>query len=190
MELSVLDSLNARMARPQGSSVHDGVPVPFQLPPGVSNEAQYVFTIQSIVMAQKLKGTLSFIAKNDEGATHEKLDFRLHFSCSSYLITTPCYSDAFAKLLESGDLSMSSIKVDGIRMSFQNLLAKICFHHHFSVVERVDSCASMYSRSIQGHHVCLLVKKGENSVSVDGKCSDSTLLSNLLEEMKATLAKC
>lgn len=28
-----------------------------------------------------------------------------------------------------------------------------------AVVERVDSCASMYSRSIQGHHVCLLVKK-------------------------------
>ncbi|XP_038187100.1 AP-3 complex subunit delta-1 isoform X1 [Arvicola amphibius] len=190
MELNVLDSLNTKMARPEGSSVHDGVPVPFQLPPGVSNEAQFVFTIQSIVMAQKLKGTLSFIAKDDEGATHEKLDFRLHFSCSSYLITTPCYSDAFAKLLESGDLSMNSIKVDGISMSFQNLLAKICFHHHFSVVERVDSCASMYSRSIQGHHVCLLVKKGESSVSVDGKCSDATLLSSLLEEMKTTLAQC
>ncbi|XP_039103917.1 AP-3 complex subunit delta-1 isoform X1 [Hyaena hyaena] len=190
MELNVLDSLNTKLARPEGSSVHDGVPVPFQLPPGISNEAQFVFTIQSIVMAQKLKGTLSFIAKNDEGSTHEKLDFKLHFSCTSYLVTTPCYSDAFAKLLESGDLSMSSIKVDGISMSFQNLLAKICFHHHFSVVERVDSCASMYSRSIQGHHVCLLVKKGEKSVSVDGKCSDSTLLSNLLEEMKVTLAEC
>uniref|UniRef100_A0A8C9PIP8 AP-3 complex subunit delta-1 n=1 Tax=Spermophilus dauricus TaxID=99837 RepID=A0A8C9PIP8_SPEDA len=190
MELSVLDSLNTKMARPEGSSVHDGVPVPFQLPPGVSNEAQFVFTIQSIVMAQKLKGTLSFIAKDANGATHEKLDFRLHFSCSAYLVTTPCYSDAFAKLLESGDLSMSSIKVDGISMSFQNLLAKICFHHHFSVVERVDSCASMYSRSIQGHHICLLVKKGEHSVSVDGKCSDPTLLSNLLEEMQATLAQC
>ncbi|KAF6092233.1 adaptor related protein complex 3 subunit delta 1 [Phyllostomus discolor] len=190
MELNVLDSLNTKLARPEGSSVHDGVPVPFQLPPGISNEAQFVFTIQSIVMAQKLKGTLSFIAKNDEGSTHEKLDFKLHFSCTSYLITTPCYSDAFAKLLESGDLSMSSIKVDGINMSFQNLLAKICFYHHFSVVERVDSCASLYSRSIQGHHVCLLVKKGEKSVSVDGKCGDATLLSNLLEEVKATLAKC
>ncbi|TKC43680.1 hypothetical protein EI555_003762 [Monodon monoceros] len=190
MELNVLDSLNARLARPEGSSVHDGVPVPFQLPPGISNEAQFVFTIQSIVTAQKLKGTLSFIAKNDEGSTHEKLDFKLHFTCTSYLVTTPCYSDAFAKLLESGDLSMSSVKVDGISMSFQNLLAKICFHHHFSVVERVDSCASMYSRSIQGHHVCLLVKKGEKSVSVDGKCSDSTLLSNVLEEMKETLGKC
>ncbi|CAM4699794.1 unnamed protein product [Caretta caretta] len=190
MELNVLDSLNAKMLRPEGSSVHDGIPVPFQLPPGISNEAQFVFTLQSIVMAQKLKGTLSFIVKNDEGSTHEKLDFKLHFSCASYLITTPCYSDAFAKLLESGDLHMSSIKVDGIGISFQHLLAKICFYHHFSVVERVDSCASMYSRSIQGHHVCLLVKKGENSVSVDGKCNDSTLLSNLLDEMKETLSKC
>ena len=44
----------------------------------------------------------------------------------------PSHSDAFAKLLESGDLSMSSIKVDGISMSFHNLLAKICFHHRFS----------------------------------------------------------
>ncbi|XP_044527984.1 AP-3 complex subunit delta-1 isoform X2 [Gracilinanus agilis] len=190
MELNVLDSLNTKMARPEDASVHDGVPVPFQLPPGISNEAQFVFTVQSIIMAQKLKGTLSFIVKNDEGSTHEKLDFKLHFSCTSYLITTPCYSDAFAKLLESGELSMNSIKVDGISISFQHLLAKICFHHHFSVVERVDSCASMYSRSIQGHHVCLLVKKGENSVSVDGKCSDSTLLSNLLDEMRETLAKC
>nr|KAF6346146.1 adaptor related protein complex 3 subunit delta 1 [Pipistrellus kuhlii] len=95
MELNVLDSLNTKLARPEGSSVHDGVPVPFQLPPGISNEAQFVFTIQSIIMAQKLKGTLSFIAKNDEGSTHEKLDFKLHFSCTSYLITTPCYRSAF-----------------------------------------------------------------------------------------------
>uniref|UniRef100_G1QNK3 AP-3 complex subunit delta-1 n=1 Tax=Nomascus leucogenys TaxID=61853 RepID=G1QNK3_NOMLE len=171
MELSVLDSLNARMARPQGSSVHDGVPVPFQLPPGVSNEAQYVFTIQSIVTAQKLKGTLSFIAKNDEGATHEKLDFRLHFSCSSYLITTPCYSDAFAKLLESGDLS------DPPTLASQNAGITDLSHRAWPL------------------HILLKISiffltQGENSVSVDGKCSDSTLLSSLLEEMKATLAKC
>lgn len=43
-----------------------------------------------------------------------------------------CHSDAFAKLLESGDLSVASIRVDGISMSFQTLLAKICFYHHFS----------------------------------------------------------
>lgn len=51
---------------------------------------------------------------------------------ASIPVLCPPHSDAFAKLLESGDLSMSSIRVDGISMSFQNLLAKICFHHHFS----------------------------------------------------------
>lgn len=190
LELGVLDSLNARLARPPGASAHDGVPVPFQLPPGVSNEAQFVFSIQSVLTAQKLKGTLSFIAKNDEGSTHEKLDFKLAFTCSSYLVTTPCYSDAFAKLLESGDLTGSCVKVDGITMTFRNVLAKICFHHRFSVVERVGSCASMYSRSIQGHHVCLLVKQAEQSVSVDVKCADATLLGSLLDELRATLSAC
>lgn len=36
----------------------------------------------------------------------------------------------------------------------------------------------------------LFPSQGEKSVSVDGKCSDPTLLSNLLEEMKETLATC
>uniref|UniRef100_A0A6I8Q5Y7 Adaptor-related protein complex 3 subunit delta 1 n=1 Tax=Xenopus tropicalis TaxID=8364 RepID=A0A6I8Q5Y7_XENTR len=187
MELNVLDSLNTKMLRPDGASVHDAIPVPFQLPPGVSNEAQFAFNVQSIVLPQKLKGTLSYIVKDDEGSAHEKIDFKLHFNCSSYLILTPCYSDAFAKLLESGDLKMSSLKVD-CTLLFHHLLAKICFFHHFTVVERVDSCASMYSRSIQGHHVCLLVKKGGSSVSIDGKCSDASLLSSLLSEIKETLS--
>ncbi|XP_067872412.1 AP-3 complex subunit delta-1 isoform X2 [Heterodontus francisci] len=189
MEFNVLDSLNTKLVRSEGSSTHDGISVPFQLPPEVSNEARFVFTVESIVMPQKLKGTLAFIVKTDDGSSHEKLDFKLHFTCTSYMITTPCYSDAFAKLLESGELKMSSIKVDGISISFQLLLAKICFHHHFSVVERINSCASMYSRSIQGHHMCLLVKMGDSSVSVDGKCSDSTLLGNLLDELKQTLTE-
>ncbi|TKS74559.1 AP-3 complex subunit delta-1 [Collichthys lucidus] len=158
MDFNVLDSLNSKLQRPEGSGPHDGLTVPFQLPPGVSNEARFVFTVQSIVMPQKLKGTLTFIVKNEESSTHEKLDFKLHFTCTSYLITTPCYSDAFAKLLESGDLKGSSVRLEGVIMPFHHLLARICFHHHFSVVERIDSCASMYSRSIQGHHVCLLVK--------------------------------
>ncbi|XP_077128054.1 AP-3 complex subunit delta-1 isoform X1 [Ranitomeya variabilis] len=189
MELNVLDSLNTKMQRPEGSSVHDGIPIPFQLPPGISNEAQFVFTIQSIVMPQKLKGTLAFIVKDDEGSSHEKLDFKINFSCSSYLIMTPCYSDAFAKLLESGDLKMSSLKVENTSLSFHHLLAKICFYHHFTVVERVDSCASMYSRSIQGHHTCLLVKMGDKSICIDGKCNEAALLSSLLNEIKATLSE-
>uniref|UniRef100_H2MR16 Adaptor related protein complex 3 subunit delta 1 n=1 Tax=Oryzias latipes TaxID=8090 RepID=H2MR16_ORYLA len=190
MEFNVLDSLNSKLQRPEGSGPHDGLTVPFQLPPGVSNEARFVFTVQSIVMPQKLKGTLTFIVKNEDSSTHEKLDFKLHFTCTSYLITTPCYSDAFAKLLESGDLKSSSIRLEGINMPFHHLLARICFHHHFSVVERIDSCASMYSRSIQGHHVCLLVKTSGQTVSIDAKCDEPTLLGNVLDEIKQTFSLC
>uniref|UniRef100_A0A671VKE6 AP-3 complex subunit delta-1 n=1 Tax=Sparus aurata TaxID=8175 RepID=A0A671VKE6_SPAAU len=185
MEFNVLDSLNSKLQRPEGSGPHDGLTVPFQLPPGVSNEARFVFTVQSIIMPQKLKGTLTFIVK--DSSTHEKLDFKLHFTCTSYLITTPCYSDAFAKLLESGDLKCSSVRLEGVNMPFHHLLARICFHHHFSVVERIDSCASMYSRSIQGHHVCLLVKV---TVSIDAKCDEPTLLGNVLDEIKQTFSQC
>ncbi|XP_063056687.1 AP-3 complex subunit delta-1 isoform X7 [Engraulis encrasicolus] len=190
MEFNVLDSLNSKLQRPEGSTPHDGLTVPFQLPPGVSNEARFVFSVQSIVMPQKLKGTLSFIVKSDDSSTHEKLDFKLHFTCTSYLITTPCYSDAYAKLLESGELKSSSLKLEGVSMPFHHLLARICFHHHFSVVERIDSCASMYSRSIQGHHVCLLVKTAAETVSIDAKCDEVGLLENVLEEIKQTFSQC
>ncbi|XP_072295283.1 AP-3 complex subunit delta-1 isoform X2 [Eucyclogobius newberryi] len=190
MEFNVLDSLNSKLQRPEGSGPHDGLVVPFQLPPGVSNEARFVFTVQSIVMPQKLKGTLTFIVKDEESSTHEKLDFKLHFTCTSYLITTPCYSDAYAKLLESGDLKSSSVKLEAVNMPFHHLLARICFHHHFSVVERIDSCASMYSRSIQGHHVCLLVKCSGQIVSIDAKCDEPALLGNVLDEIKQTFSQC
>ncbi|XP_071389628.1 AP-3 complex subunit delta-1 isoform X6 [Centroberyx affinis] len=190
MEFNVLDSLNSKLQRPEGAGPHDGLTVPFQLPPGVSNEARFVFTVQSIVMPQKLKGTLTFIVKNEDSSTHEKLDFKLHFTCTSYLITTPCYSDAFAKLLESGDLKCSSVRLEGVNMPFHHLLARICFHHHFSVVERIDSCASMYSRSIQGHHVCLLVKTADQTVSIDAKCDEPSLLGNVLDEIKQTFSQC
>ncbi|XP_031641947.1 AP-3 complex subunit delta-1 isoform X11 [Oncorhynchus kisutch] len=190
MEFNVLDSLNSKLQRPDGAGPHDGLIVPFQLPPGISNEARFIFSVQNIVMPQKLKGTLTFIVKTDDSSTHEKLDFKLHFTCTSYLITTPCYSDAYSKLLESGDLKGCSLKLEGVNQPFHHLLARICFHHHFSVVERIDSCASMYSRSIQGHHMCLLVKTADQTVSIDAKCDEPGLLGNVLDEIKLTFSQC
>uniref|UniRef100_A0A8C8JE75 AP-3 complex subunit delta-1 n=1 Tax=Oncorhynchus tshawytscha TaxID=74940 RepID=A0A8C8JE75_ONCTS len=190
MEFNVLDSLNSKLQRPDGAGPHDGLIVPFQLPPGISNEARFIFSVQNIMMPQKLKGTLTFIVKTDDSSTHEKLDFKLHFTCTSYLITTPCYSDAYSKLLESGDLKGCSLKLEGVNQPFHHLLARICFHHHFSVVERIDSCASMYSRSIQGHHMCLLVKTADQTVSIDAKCDEPGLLGNVLDEIKLTFSQC
>lgn len=82
----------------------------------------------------------------------------------------------------------------------------------------------MYSRSIQGHHVCLLVKtvseaidppsppllsssviklktrqsnaalishlQSGQTVSIDAKCDEPTLLGNVLDEIKQTFSQC
>uniref|UniRef100_A0A4W5MUG7 AP-3 complex subunit delta n=1 Tax=Hucho hucho TaxID=62062 RepID=A0A4W5MUG7_9TELE len=80
MEFNVMDSLNSKLQRPEGAGPHDSLTVPFQLPPGISNEARFIFSMQSIVMPQKLKGTLTFIVK-------------VSWSCSPqrWLITTMCH---------------------------------------------------------------------------------------------------
>lgn len=38
-----------------------------------------------------LPGLVFVPPQNEDSSTHEKLDFKLHFTCTSYLITTPCY---------------------------------------------------------------------------------------------------
>lgn len=126
-----------------------------------------------------------FLSQSEDSSTHEKLDFKLHFTCTSYLITTPCYrsgvsryfwvklslaffsvrlarfnwtdlictnSDAYAKLLESGDLKSSSLKLEGVNMPFHHLLARICFHHHFSGSCRGNNCCLSYLISV--HYIC------------------------------------
>ena len=45
------------------TSVHDAVSVPFTLPAEAQNEGQFAFSVKSISMSQKLKGTLSYIVK-------------------------------------------------------------------------------------------------------------------------------
>lgn len=59
-------------------------------------------------------------------------------------------SDAYAKLLESGDLKSSCLKLEGVNMPFHHLLARICFHHHFS-----GRCwGKLVISLIAVHHIC------------------------------------
>ena len=44
-------------------SSHDPVQVPFLLPPQVTNEGQFAFTVDSISMPTRMKGTLTYMVK-------------------------------------------------------------------------------------------------------------------------------
>ncbi|KAH8035059.1 hypothetical protein HPB51_004300 [Rhipicephalus microplus] len=75
--------------------------------------------------------------------------------------STPTWEsrDTFAELLSGGELSAKgSITLEAIEYEFPHVLSKVCFHCHFTVVEQVGLSASLYSRSIQDDHICLLIK--------------------------------
>ena len=46
-----------------GVPAHEAVKVPFVLLPNAQNEGQFAFTVDSINMPQKLKGTLTYVTK-------------------------------------------------------------------------------------------------------------------------------
>ncbi|XP_062616914.1 AP-3 complex subunit delta-1-like isoform X2 [Saccostrea cucullata] len=188
LEFNVMETMNLKLIRSMGSTHHDPIKVPFILLPNSQNEGQFAFTVHEIKVAQKLKGTLTYILKMNEGSTHEKVDFKLGFPCSFFLVATPCKGSGFTTLLESGDLTeKSSIQFTPQDSEFQIILAKVCFYHHFRVVEQVEKNASVYSKSIQGHPVCLLIKKINGDIKIDGKSTEGNLLSNVLQEIKTTL---
>ncbi|XP_030851518.1 AP-3 complex subunit delta-1 isoform X2 [Strongylocentrotus purpuratus] len=188
LEFQVLDSLNTKLIRDAGSQ-HDGVKVPFQLPPEASNEGQFAFTIHAITMPQKLKGTLTYMVKDDKGSTSEKIDFKVNLPVSSYMLATPCSREHYSELLANGELSAkNSFTTPPGGVDFAITLARVCFHSHMAVVERVERTASLFSCSMKGHQVCVLLKTMDGGgVSVDGKSNDSSLLSNYLDEIKATV---
>uniref|UniRef100_T1J3E7 AP-3 complex subunit delta n=1 Tax=Strigamia maritima TaxID=126957 RepID=T1J3E7_STRMM len=186
IEFNVLDTLNMKFIR--GSNPVDcGIKIPFQLAPGASNEAQFAFSVDEITTPQKLRGTLTYMVMTSEGSTHEKLDFTLPFPSTTFLLGSFYKRDTFAELLSSGDLShKSSVSVDGVELEFSHVLARICFRAHFCLVEQVELTASLYSRSIQDHHICLLVKLlPNNQIRFDGKSTHAQLLSNVLDEIKS-----
>ena len=69
------------------------------------------------------------------------------------------YSNEYADLLGKGDLTVkNTVNITGVELEFSHALARTCFFAHMSLVERIEQTASLYSCSIQGHHVCVLVK--------------------------------
>eukprot|EP00118_Oscarella_pearsei_P003393 m.14139 g.14139 ORF g.14139 m.14139 type:complete len:1230 (+) comp25546_c0_seq1:46-3735(+) len=190
MDFNVLDSLNTKMVRPIGSPAHDGIRVPFQLPPDIANEAQFAFTVDSIQMPQKLRGTLTYMIKRSDGATSEKIDFKLSFPCSGFIFPSTCDRKEFSDLLSGGKLcEAQTMKINLTKCAgFERALRRVCPLFRLSVIEHVENSASLYGRTIQKHHVCVLVKSlDENVLSVSGKCSDTMFISHLLNEFKTEL---
>ncbi|XP_035211943.1 AP-3 complex subunit delta-1-like isoform X2 [Stegodyphus dumicola] len=187
LEFNFIETVDVKMIKQTVDDLNDGfVKVPFQLPPSTVNEIQVMLSVENITLVQTLRGTLTYIILGDATSTHEKLDFKLNLPVSSFMVGSMHKRDTFTDLLSSSDLSATdSITIDVADLDFLHILAKICFHCHFSVVEQLGTSASLYSRSIQDDHVCLLVKHmNPNHIGIEAKGSNPSLITGLLEEIK------
>ncbi|XP_069693426.1 AP-3 complex subunit delta-1-like [Periplaneta americana] len=167
-----------------------GIKLQFQLPAKGSSEAQFAFHVTDVTFPHKVRGTVTYMVQTADGSsTHEKLDFWLNLLCSTFMIGRLSHRDTVTDLLSSGQLTKRrSMVLSEVADDFSQILAKVCFRCHFMLVEQIDKTASLYSRSIQDHHVCLLIKSGNNGsdtkISFEGKSNCEGLLTNILVEIE------
>ncbi|XP_047122468.1 AP-3 complex subunit delta-1 isoform X2 [Hydra vulgaris] len=191
MEFNVIDSLNMKLVRQMGASSRDPVEVPFILLPNMTNEGQFAFIVDSIVMAQWLRGTLTYITNDGESSTSEKLDFKINFPVSIHIQQQHISSIEFANLLASGELNQKqSIKTQtSAETSIDVVVQQLCLSMHLLVVEMVENGASLYGLTTQSHPLCFLVKKSNETILVDGKSTDSQLLASVIKQLKDVIER-
>ncbi|KAK7071500.1 AP-3 complex subunit delta-1, partial [Halocaridina rubra] len=183
-ELVLPDSSALKMIRTDPDS--DTVNLPWSLPAGQSKDSQFSFTTDDDTIPHKLRGTLHY---TQDGSSRSELLLRLEFPVLCFLSGKTASRSTFTDLLGSGQLgARSSFTIPECQLSFPEILEVMKRGGSLAIVECVDQTASLYGRSLRGHHVCLLVKfQGASRLTVDGKSNEGTLLSNCLDHFKTTL---
>lgn len=115
--------------------------------------------MSDVTFPQKLRGSLTYMVESSVGTVQEKLDFTMQLSCSNFMIGHLSHRDILTELLKSGQLTAKTKKEISGCQDFTEALNKICTKCHVTLVEQIDDTASVYGHSLQGHHVCLLLKQ-------------------------------
>lgn len=127
--------------------------------PKTNTEAELSIIVSDVTFPQKLRGSLTYMVESAIGTVQEKLDFTMQLSCSNFMIGHLSHKDILTELLKSGQLTAKIKKEISRCEDFSDALNKICQKCHLTLVEQIDDTASLYGHSLQGHHVCLLLKQ-------------------------------
>ncbi|KIH61253.1 hypothetical protein ANCDUO_08483, partial [Ancylostoma duodenale] len=82
VEANVVDTLNARMVRSE-----PGFLLPTPLSPGEHGELRLHFAVASKTISQMLRGTITYLAEEEDGSVPGKLDFKLPLRCTDSLLS-------------------------------------------------------------------------------------------------------
>ncbi|VDO18534.1 unnamed protein product [Heligmosomoides polygyrus] len=128
IEAIIVDTLNARMP---------GFLLPTRLSPGENGELRLHLAVASKTVSQTLRGTISYVAEENDTTVAGKLDFKLPLRSTDSLLAS-----TISKLV---------------------LFPGFVVRELYKIVEEVGSAASLYASTASGEPLCVLLKKTVSS---------------------------
>ncbi|CAF1467481.1 unnamed protein product, partial [Rotaria sordida] len=123
------------------------------------NYIHIYFSINAISFSQKLKTTLTYSINKSNTIETDRIEFKLNLSCSQYLRRKTIDSIAFADLMSSGVLiCQSQLRISSSNQDFLLMINTICQFYRLTVVEKINSAASLYAETILEQSIALLFK--------------------------------
>ncbi|XP_055327489.1 AP-3 complex subunit delta-1-like isoform X2 [Paramacrobiotus metropolitanus] len=183
----VVDSVGLGIDRDAGMEM----PVKFaQMLPKANWNVTLLFTLKAdSATPQSLRGSISYLKVDATGTSvPEMKDFRFQLSCSSFMLPVQISNNEYALLLESGQLNTSSRnQVEVGKMNFSEVISRICFRGQFYLVEQVANSATLHTMSILQQRVAVLIKMGDERVTIEVKSPEQALTTQLLAETVAAV---
>ncbi|CAF3836766.1 unnamed protein product, partial [Adineta steineri] len=188
IDIHVIDSMSSKLLNTTSANRISFTTI--SLFPRSQNYIHIYFAINAISFSQNLKTTLSYTINGSNKDEKDSIEFKLNLPCSQYLRKKPMNSNAFADLMSSGTLTCQShIDIPSSNQDFASRIKTICQSYRLTVVEQINSAASLYAETILGQPIAFLLKStnSQTNISVDGKSTETHFLSNLMEEIKTSL---
>ncbi|UJR09107.1 hypothetical protein I4U23_013354 [Adineta vaga] len=188
IDIHIIDSMSSKLLNTTSANRISFSTI--SLFPHAQNYLHIYFAINAISFPQKLKTILTYSVNKSNKTESDTLEFKLNLPCSQYLRRKNLASDAFTDLMSSGTLtSQSNINLSSSNQDFTSILNNICQSFRLTVVEKINSAASLYAETILGHPIALLLKSTNSptNISINGKSTETHFLSNLLEEIQTSL---
>lgn len=145
---------------------------------GAMENHSIILKVVNFFEPSQLPGILSYSL---EGAG-KSVEFKIALPCSSFIVPVHLEEKDFIDLLHkyAPQLTTKSIQLTG---SLQDVVAKIQKQLKVDLVT-LGSNAYLYGKSMQGHHVAVAVRQpSPQSLTIDVKCSNSTLGESLIQEI-------
>lgn len=110
--------------------------------------------------------------------------------CSSFILPVKLVAEDFFGVLRGNPLQLASadVRPEG---DFRTFITNLATMLRVELITLDDKAATLYGKSIQGHHVALYVKipTPGSPVHVDIKCSSSPYATSLASEVSAAFPK-